>query len=168
MIIIVIAAVARNGVIGNKGKIPWRLPHDMERFQRLTVGETVIMGRRTWESLPPKFRPLPKRRNIVLTNSRFVAEGADVFTNLSDAIMDSNTEKVYIIGGEQLYKEVLNRANEALITVVDTEPDGDACFEEALELEYNPAWWKVSESVDPKPPEGQPTSRFLWLTQKNA
>ena len=80
-------AQSTSGVIGRDGGIPWRLPEDMARFKDLTMGHTVLMGRLTWESLPPKFRPLPGRRNVVLTrNPQYRADGADVITSLDEAL----------------------------------------------------------------------------------
>ncbi len=159
----IIAAVAKNGVIGNGGKVPWRLPHDMERFKRLTLGGVGIMGRSTWESLPPKWRPLPGRRNIVITsNHSYRAEGAETVQNLEEALNRAGNEKgVFLIGGERVYKQGLQYADRLLITLVHCEPLGDTFFHEVLGCDPK-EWWLVLGTPDPPPPEGQPTSEFLW------
>ena len=91
-------AQSTSGVIGRDGSIPWDVPEDLIRFKELTVGRTVVMGRRTWESLPARFRPLPGRRNVVLTHQTdFMADGATVLQSLDDALTDPDT---WVIGGE--------------------------------------------------------------------
>ena len=94
-------AQSTSGIIGRSGGIPWQLPEDLIRFKALTMGHTVVMGRRTWESLPGKFRPLPGRRNVVLTRQTgFVAGGATVVRSLDEALTDPDT---WVVGGEQIY-----------------------------------------------------------------
>src|ERR1700758_1539107 len=98
-------AQSASGVIGRAGDIPWRLPEDMSRFKNLTMGHTVVMGRRTWESLPARVRPLPGRRNVVLSRrTDFVADGADVLGSLeqASAIFEAEPE-TWVIGGAQIY-----------------------------------------------------------------
>lgn len=127
--IIVIAAVAENNIIGDAGKIPWRLPADVNRFKTLTTGHTVIMGRRTWESLHEKYRPLPGRHNIVLTNQRgYSAPGAVVFGSLAEALANSEGQTVFIMGGRQVYAEALPLAHELHLTIVHAQPLGDTLF----------------------------------------
>ncbi|UQX10189.1 dihydrofolate reductase [Candidatus Mycobacterium methanotrophicum] len=110
-------AQSTSGVIGRGGGIPWRLPEDLARFQALTMGHTVVMGRRTWESLPAKFRPLPGRRNIVLTRqSGFTADGATVVRSLDEALADPDT---WVVGGEQIYTLAAPRASRCEVTEVD-------------------------------------------------
>ena len=94
-------AQSRSGVIGRDGGIPWRLPEDQAHFKRLTLGHTVVMGRLTWESLPKKVRPLPGRRNVVLTRQAdYMAEGAMVVGRLDEVLTD---DEAWVIGGEQVY-----------------------------------------------------------------
>src|SRR5512135_1655632 len=94
-------AQSTSGVIGRGGDIPWRVPEDLARFKEVTMGHTVVMGRRTWESLPAPVRPLPGRRNVVLSRRPdFAADGAEVVGSLDDALSDPDT---WIIGGEQIY-----------------------------------------------------------------
>ena len=100
-------AQSPSGVIGRAGGIPWRLPEDLARFKELTMGHTVVMGRLTWESLPRKVRPLPGRRNVVLTRQAdYMAEGATVVRSLDEALTDDET---WVIGGEQIYALALPR-----------------------------------------------------------
>jgi dihydrofolate reductase len=119
-------AQSTSGVIGRDGGIPWRLPEDQARFKELTMGHTVVMGRLTWESLPAKVRPLPGRKNVVLTRQAdYMAEGADVVTTIEDAV-DGET---WVIGGEQIYKLALPIATRCEVTEVEIDlprEDGDA------------------------------------------
>ena len=99
MPVALIWAQSASGVIGRDGGIPWRVPEDMARFKELTMGHTVVMGRRTWESLPPRFRPLPGRRNVVVTrDADYRADGADVVTTIDEAVRDPRT---WVIGGSR-------------------------------------------------------------------
>src|SRR5579875_722 len=120
-------AQSTSGVIGRAGGIPWRLPEDQARFKRLTSGHTVVMGRRTWESLPATVRPLPGRRNVVLTRQAdYVAEGAEVVGTLDHLLRDG---EVWIIGGAELYTLALPVASRCEVTEVDIDlprQDGDA------------------------------------------
>ncbi|MBV8966085.1 MAG: dihydrofolate reductase [Mycobacteriaceae bacterium] len=121
-------AQSASGVIGRAGAIPWRLPEDMARFKDLTLGQTVVMGRRTWESLPARVRPLPGRKNVVLTRQAdYVAAGADVTRRLDhalrprgssgdDALGDSD---VWVIGGAEIYALALPHASRCEVTEVD-------------------------------------------------
>jgi dihydrofolate reductase len=131
MIVSLIVAYAKNRVIGFKGQIPWHLSEDLKRFKKLTTGFTIVMGRKTYESIG---RPLPKRRNVVLTRDKnFKAEGIDVCASLEEALAEAksrNEEKVFIIGGGEIYRQSLALADELLITHVDKEVEGDAFFPE--------------------------------------
>ena len=110
-------AQSTSGVIGRDGGIPWRLPEDQARFKELTLGHTVVMGRLTWESLPKKVRPLPGRRNVVLTRQAdYMADGAEVMTTLEDALTDDET---WVIGGEQIYAVALPVATRCEVTEVE-------------------------------------------------
>jgi dihydrofolate reductase len=128
--IIVIAAVARNGVIGDGGRLPWRLPADMHHFRETTQGCPVIMGRKTWDSLPERFRPLPGRRNVVVTrNAAWHADGADAAASLDAALARvAGAAKVFVIGGGELYALALPRADELVLTEIDTAFDGADTF----------------------------------------
>ena len=125
-----LAAVARGGVIGRDSGIPWRLPEDMRRFRTLTMGHPVVMGRRTWESLPDQFRPLPGRGNVVVTrNSDWSAQGADRAGSIEDALRLLEGEAtVFVIGGGEIYAAALPSADELLLTEIDAEIEGDTYF----------------------------------------
>ena len=119
-------AEAADRVIGRDGAIPWRLPEEQQIFKRLTSGATVVMGRGTWESLPASVRPLPGRRNIVLTRSTsYDAPGAEVMHSLDDALAAADGD-VWVIGGEAVYVEALPRADRVVRTRVHLDVDGDA------------------------------------------
>jgi dihydrofolate reductase len=123
----VIAAVARNGVIGAGNALPWRLPADLARFRALTLGHSVVMGRRTWESIG---RPLPGRQNIVVTRrASLAAAGADVVHSLPEALsIASKPLPVFCIGGSELYALALPLADVLYITEIDRDFEGDARF----------------------------------------
>jgi len=124
-----IAAVARNGVIGKDNGLPWHLPADLRRFKQLTLGHAVIMGRKTWQSLPDKVRPLPGRQNIIVTrNAGFAASGATVVNSLADAIAAAHGDEAFVIGGAELYGAALPLAGRLELTEIDADIDGDAWF----------------------------------------
>ncbi|GAB3593660.1 dihydrofolate reductase [Angustibacter peucedani] len=122
-------AQAHDGVIGRGGTLPWHLPEDLAHFRALTRGAAVLMGRRTWDSLPERFRPLPGRRNVVLTRDpAWAAPGAEVRADL-DAALDellAADEPVWVIGGAQVYAAALPRADRAVVTELDLAVEGDA------------------------------------------
>jgi dihydrofolate reductase len=128
--LVLIAGVARNGAIGKDDALPWRLPEDLRHFKQHTLGWPVIMGRRTWESLPPAFRPLPGRRNLVVTRrADWHADGAEPVPSLDVALRRvQDRERAFVIGGAQLYAEALPRADELLLTEIDADFDADAFF----------------------------------------
>lgn len=120
-------AQSSSGVIGRDNGIPWHLPEDLARFKALTLGHTVVMGRRTWESLPSGVRPLPGRRNVVISGNReYRAVGADVVDGIEAALTDAQT---WVIGGEQVYRLALPLAARCEVTEVEIDVglrDGDA------------------------------------------
>jgi dihydrofolate reductase len=130
MSVSLVAAVARGRVIGRDGGIPWRIPEDMARFRELTMGHAVVMGRRTWESLPDQFRPLPGRDNVVVTrNPDWSAQGADRAGSLEDALeLVESAPRVFVIGGGEIYAAALPLADELLLTEIDAEIEGDTTF----------------------------------------
>ncbi len=125
-----IAAVGRNRVIGIHDQLPWHLPEDLQHFRNVTRGHPVIMGRKTWESLPDAFRPLPERLNIVLSRqAHYLADGAQVADSLAAALeLAGQHPEAFVIGGEQLYVQALPQADRLLLTEVEIEVDGDAWF----------------------------------------
>jgi dihydrofolate reductase len=129
--VVLIWAEAANGVIGAGGAIPWHLPEDLKHFHELTSGQPVIMGRRTWDSLPKKSRPLPGRTNIVITSQdEWAADGAVRASSLTDALEAADAaanpgDRIWIIGGRRLYQEAVHVAETAIITVLDLKVEGD-------------------------------------------
>jgi dihydrofolate reductase len=119
-------AQATGGVIGREGAIPWRLPEDQAHFRACTAGATVVMGRRTWDSLPARFRPLPDRRNVVLSRAPgWSAPGAEAAGALADALALTGEADVWVIGGAAVYAEALPLADRVERTEVDLELAGD-------------------------------------------
>jgi dihydrofolate reductase len=141
-------AQSTSGVIGRDGGIPWRLPEDQARFKEITMGHTVVMGRLTWESLPSKVRPLPGRRNVVVTrHADYMANGADVVTTLQEALTDDET---WVIGGAQIYGLALPLATRCEVTEIEVDlPRRDA---DAVAPALNESWigtagqWLTSSS----------------------
>lgn len=128
-----IFARARNGVIGRDNQLPWHLPEDLAFFKQKTGGATVVMGRKTWDSLPPRFRPLPGRDNVVVTrqNGWLPSPASDrvhVATDLDSALATAATlgQSVWVIGGAQIYAQSLALADEVWVTEIDQDFDGDA------------------------------------------
>ncbi|MHA3947354.1 dihydrofolate reductase [Cellulomonas bogoriensis] len=141
---------SRSGVIGRDGQLPWHLPEDMKRFRDLTSGGTVVMGRRTWDSLPARVRPLPGRRNVVLSRSPAPVDGALLVPDLDAVLTLVGSDHAWVIGGGEVYRALLPRAARVEVTEVDVDVDGDT---------YAPALdegWVV-DSEDPD--EGWHTSR---------
>ena len=130
MRISLVAALARDGVIGRDNGIPWRIPEDMARFRETTMGYPVVMGRKTWDSIPDRFRPLPGRRNIVVTrNVGWNADGAERAGSLEDALsLAAEAGDVFVIGGGEIYAAALPLADELLLTEIDAVVDGDTSF----------------------------------------
>ena len=122
-----IYARAANGVIGKDNALPWHLPEDMAHFRRMTTGCPVIMGRKTWDSLPSKFRPLPGRINIVVTRQAgWQAEGALAAAGLAEAVaLAGVAPEVWVIGGAQIYAEAAPLARRAVVTEIDRAFEGD-------------------------------------------
>ena len=128
--IVLVAAVPRNGVIGCGNDLVWRDRIDQQHLRATTMGCPVIMGRKTWDSLPARFRPLPGRRNIVVSrDAELSAEGAEVATSLDAALqLTAAAPRVCVIGGAQLYALALPLATELVLTEIDTDLDGDVVF----------------------------------------
>jgi dihydrofolate reductase len=119
-------AQAHDGVIGRDGGMPWHVPEDLAHFKAVTLGAAVVMGRRTWESFPERFRPLPGRRNIVLTrDASWEADGAERAASLDEALALVGPDDVWVIGGGSLYAEAIDRADVIERTELDLAVDGD-------------------------------------------
>ncbi|CAM3250924.1 Dihydrofolate reductase [Arthrobacter ulcerisalmonis] len=148
------------GVIGMAGDMPWHLPEDLKHFNRLTSGHPVIMGRKTWLSFPDKYRPLPRRTNIVITRQKSWADtpeaaGAVVVSSLDDALLESQfapgSEMVWILGGGEIFRQSAELANTAVVTTIDVTADGDT---------YAPELSAVWAATTASPADG-------WLTAAN-
>ena len=142
MIVSLIAAASENNVIGRQGRLPWHLPSDMKHFRELTAGHPVIMGRKTYESIG---RPLPKRRNIVVSHRKDLQiEGCEVVGSVDGALAlasnfqlpTSSTSEIFVIGGGEIYRQALARADRIYLTRVHTTIDGDALFPEIDRKEW--------------------------------
>ncbi len=158
MMIALIAAVAANGVIGRDNDLPWRLPDDLRHFRRLTLGHTVIMGRRTFASLPA---PLTGRHVVVVSRGTFAPERAmdvDYAVSIEDALARARSHEVFIAGGASLYAQTLTHAQRLYLTQVDTAVNGDAYFPP-----YEPGEWRevTRESHARDPRHAYP---FVFLT----
>lgn len=120
----IIAAIGKNRVIGKDGKLPWHISEDLKRFKRLTTGHTVLMGRKTFESMG---KPLSNRRNVVISSMQI--PNIETYSSSDEALATlEDQEKVFIIGGEQIYTQLLGRADELYLTLVDKDVEGDAFF----------------------------------------
>src|SRR5687767_6521599 len=135
----IIVAHANNMAIGKGNDLIWKIPDDQKRFRALTIGHPVIMGRRTWESLPEKFRPLPNRTNVVVTiDASYSAPGGIVTTSIEEALErakeSEGSEEIFVIGGAEIYKQALPLARRLYITKIDAAVEGDAFFPEYPEF----------------------------------
>lgn len=157
-----IVAIGKNRELGRGGKLLWHLPDDMRRFKELTTGHPVIMGRKTWESLPLKFRPLPGRTNIVVTRQAgYEAIGAVVVDGLSDAFLAAadapGATETFVIGGGELYAAALPYATRLYLTLVDNEADADTFF---------PPYEQEFKMISKENGAGIPPHHFLTLERR--
>jgi dihydrofolate reductase len=139
-----IFAKARNGVIGKHNAMPWHLPEDMAHFKRVTLGCPVIMGRKTWDSIPARFRPLPGRMNVVVTRQVGWSEtGAQPSSSLENALsLCEHFENVWVMGGAQIYAQALPLADTAVVTEIDADFEGDA-----FAPQFGPQWRETSREA---------------------
>jgi dihydrofolate reductase len=143
MTVSIVVARGSNGVIGCDGGLPWDLPSDLRRFRELTAGGTVVMGRKTYESIPERFRPLPGRRNLVISSDPGCAPGAEVVPSLAAAI-EACEGSCFVIGGGRVYAEAATLADRCYVTDIDAAPVGDTFFPE---LAVN--GWRCVEESEP-------------------
>lgn len=165
--IALVVAVADNGVIGRDGGLPWRLPGDLKYFKRVTMGKPLVMGRKTWESLPKK--PLPGRPNLVVTRQNgYEAEGAEVFADLWSALeqadrhvagADVEDPEISVIGGADIFRACLPFADRLYLTEVHAEPDGDVLFPEFDRED----WREISRDSVSVGDDGAPAHDFVVL-----
>ncbi|MEP7174179.1 MAG: dihydrofolate reductase [Aestuariivirga sp.] len=143
-----VVAVSRNGVIGRNGGLPWHISTDLKRFKAITMGKPLIMGRKTWESLPKK--PLPGRPNIVITRQKnYRAEGASVVSDVPAALAAAGqVEEICVIGGGEIFDMLLPQTERIYLTEVDLEVDGDTFFPP-----IDPAQWtETAREIHPRGP----------------
>ncbi|MCR9220397.1 MAG: dihydrofolate reductase [Alphaproteobacteria bacterium] len=169
--IALVVAVADNGVIGAAGDLPWRLPDDLKHFKRVTMGKPLVMGRKTWDSLPK--RPLPGRPNIVVTRQAdYQADGAEVFTDLDAALARAEAlaslsglddPEISVIGGAEIFAATLGRATRLYLTQVHAEPDGDTLFPP-----FDRAAWRTVRREARPAADGAPAHDFLLLARGGA
>jgi dihydrofolate reductase len=159
MTISVIVAMTADRVIGRDNTLPWRLPADLRRFKRLTLGRHLVVGRKTWESIG---RPLPGRKMVVVTRQRgFRADGVEVVHSVDDALAvarENGEDEVFIAGGEEIYRQTLARAHRLYLTLVHATVEGDAFFPE-----YDAAAWTEVEREDRAADEKNPHA-FSFVT----
>ena len=160
--IVLVAAVAANGVIGRGPELVFRHPADARHFRETTMGAPVIMGRKTWESLPARFRPLPGRRNLVVTRQAgYAADGAETAASLEAALaLAAGVPRVFVIGGGELYAQALPGADELVLTEVQASPEGDVHFPPV-----DPAHWVEVQRVRPVL-EAPATPAFSFVTYR--
>lgn len=159
-IISIIVAMAENRVIGNDNSLPWHLPADLKHFKAMTMGKPMIMGRKTWESLPGK---LPGRTHIVVSaNSDYVAEGCILVHSLQQAIEAAgDVPEVMVVGGAMLYGEALPQADRMYLTMVETEVEGDTLFPE-----YDSGQWQeVAREHHPSDEKNPCAYSFVTLSR---
>ena len=141
-----IAAVAKNGVIGAKNDLPWYLPEDLRHFKMLTTGKTVLMGRKTFESILKRLgKPLPNRKNVVVTRDAQYVASAEVCLHhtVEEALAHHQNEEIMVAGGGEIFKQTIARADRLYITEVHREVDGDVYFPA-----IDPEVWKETERED--------------------
>lgn len=158
----IVAAIGKNRELGLAGNLLWHLPDDMKRFKALTTGHPVIMGRKTWESLPERFRPLPERTNIVVTRQAgYTAGDAIVVDGLSDAFLAAEeapgADETFVIGGGEIYAAALPYTTRLYLTLVDETAEADTFFPS-----YEDDFKITTEAIG----EGEPPHRFLTLERK--
>jgi dihydrofolate reductase len=168
MIISFVAAVAQNGVIGRNNDLPWRLPDDMKFFMETTKGHCVLLGRKNYDSLHPKYKPLPNRTNIVVTRQKdFQAPGCIVVHSVEDGIAHAkqkNEQELMVIGGADIYKISLPHADRLYMTEIDASVDGDVKFPPYDKSEWN----EISRVHHPKDERHQYSFDFVIYDRKKA
>ncbi len=141
-----IAAISTNGCIGKDGTLPWYVPEDLKHFKKLTTGHVVVMGRKTWESIPEKRRPLPDRINVVITRQADYMLPADVerYASLDDAIAAHRSQEIFIIGGAEIFNQSIDRADTLHITELNQTIDGCTAFFPAINKTH---WHETSRET---------------------
>ena len=154
-----IVAMGKNRAIGMAGRMPWHLPAELQHFKKVTMGKTIVMGRKTWQAIG---RPLPGRQNIVVSrNPDFHADGVDHATSLEDAAAKSKSDEVMIIGGGQLYALALPHAKRMVLTLIDIKPEADTWFPEWDDQK----WSQTSETHYPADDNNPLAYRIIELSR---
>lgn len=145
-----IAAISKNNCIGKNGTLPWHIPEDFQHFKTVTMGKVVLMGRKTWESLPEKFRPLPGRKNVVITRQTAytIPKGVELYPTIEQALLVHPTEEVVSIGGAEIYRQTIDHADRLYITHVHQHVDGDAFFPEIDDRVWEEAARETHDGFD--------------------
>lgn len=161
MIVSQIAAMSENHVIGKDNQLLWHMPNDFRHFKNTTAGHTVIMGRKTFDSIGNK--PLPKRRNIIITRQNISAEGCEVVHSIGDALaLCKNEDEVFIVGGAEIYRQSLPVTNRIYLTIIHHNFDGDSFFPEISENE----WKEVSHQDHPADEKHAFTYSFITYERR--
>ncbi|QFT89298.1 Dihydrofolate reductase [Bacillus sp. THAF10] len=156
-----IVATDRNGLIGKNNDLPWRLPADLAYFKKITLGNTVVMGRKTFESIG---KPLPKRKNIILSRNNYKAEGCETFHSIGEVIKTSKpNNEIFVIGGAKVFEEALPHADFLYLTYIDEEFEGDTYFPPLNEKE-----WELISSEKGWKDEINPYDYYFRKYQKQA
>ena len=154
----------KNRVIGQNGRLPWRLPADMEHFVAVTMGKPVIMGRKTYDSIQPKYKPLHGRSNIILThNHDYNTPGCIVVHTVEEAIAAADAPEVMVIGGANTYEQFLPLADRLYLTIIDAEFNGDAQFPP-----YDESTWTITARETHQPDEKNPYPYEFLTLEKQA
>ena len=156
-----IVAIGKDGAIGKNGDLIWKIPADLQRFKSLTLGHPVIMGRKTWDSLPKK--PLPGRRNIILTRKKdFLAEGAETVNSVEEALNLTKGQEPFIIGGAEVYKAFMTYIDEMNLTIVEEESENADAF---LDIDVSQGWVIKEESETETTPDG---IKYKYITYQKS
>ncbi len=135
--ITIVAALSANGVIGTDGKLPWYNKEELQHFKQLTTGKTIIMGRKTFESIG---KPLPNRRNIVISKTLKNIEGAEIYENIDEALAKAGNKEVFVIGGREIFEQTIELANKMYLSYIDGNFEGEVLFPT-----FNEKQWKIIE-----------------------
>jgi len=170
--VVLVAAVAENGVIGHDGRLPWRLKSDLQHFRALTWGKPVVMGRRTYVSIAPRVRPLAGRTNVVVSRNRdFTTPGAVVAPTLAVALATARadalrrgTDAIMVAGGADIYAQVMPLADEIALTLVYCRPPGDTPFP-SIDPDL---WQEISRSEQPEGPDDAAAFAYVWYRRRSA
>jgi len=157
-----VAAMGRNRAIGLAGRMPWHLPAELQHFKRVTMGKSIVMGRKTWQAIG---RPLPGRQNIVISrNPAFLARHVELVGSLEEALKIAESDEVMIIGGGQLYELAMPRAQRMVLTLIDIEPEADTWFPAWDENE----WTRIREEHFPADRDNEMAYRIVEFWREPA